>query len=166
MGGQPGQLGDQLFPEGDQGQVRAHPGGLGDQPCVLGVGLPLAPEHARHPVHRPAGHIGDLLAGGDQHGQQQRRRRAGQIHRPAHLGSSAGRPGHQLLDGSLVVGHLLRPAQPALPIHRRRVMCGPYQRRYRSRPPAEQSSAFPCHLSQPMDSPASSSLNSDGPQQI
>jgi hypothetical protein len=47
--GQPGQLDDQFVGRLDLGELAVpHPSGVGDDPSVLRVGLPLAPEHCGH----------------------------------------------------------------------------------------------------------------------
>ena len=63
---QHGQLGDQLILGPGPQQVLAHPGRLGDDQCVLGVGLGFPGEGAGHPVDRPARHIDHRLVGGGQ----------------------------------------------------------------------------------------------------
>ena len=78
----------------------------------------------RHPVHRPARHISHFLARCDQYAQQQRFPPTRSGPPPTAPRRQYRRPGDQFLDGGLVVGHLLPPAQPALLIHRGRVMSG------------------------------------------
>jgi hypothetical protein len=116
----------QLVRGSQLGQVAAHPGGIGDDPRVLRVGLALAAEYPGHAVHYPAGHVDDFLAAGQQDREQQRGGRGDQVHRPPHLAApgTLGGTADQFLDRLLAVGHLDRPQLLPAGADRRRVVAG------------------------------------------
>ena len=69
----------------DGPQVAAHPGLVGNDVGVAGVGLALTAVTVGSPVHQAAGNVEDLLAVIDQQGQQQRGFPAGHVDGPGDL---------------------------------------------------------------------------------
>jgi hypothetical protein len=66
VGGQQGEIGDELGGDADRGEVAAVACGFCDDVGVAGVGLGLASVGADHAVHGAAGHVDDLMAVGRQ----------------------------------------------------------------------------------------------------
>ena len=113
MSGQQAQVTDQVRLVIDNRQAAAQPGGLCDNERVLGIGLALARVRAAHGRHEPARCVADRLTRLAEQGQQQRRRRADDIHGP---GDFSGEPGHRADRGrdlGLVVSDLHRQQLPA-----------------------------------------------------
>jgi hypothetical protein len=112
--GQRGQLEHQHIRGGDKSQVPAHPGGVSDDPDVLGVGLAPAAQRSSQVGNHPAGDVDHILAAGQQHCQQQRCHRADQIH--AHRTWSPDRPARatsSIRRSSLTLTHRLPSASIA-----------------------------------------------------
>ncbi len=71
-----------LVVRSQNGQVAAHPGLVGDDGGVLGVGLAGAPVAGRCPVDREAGDVEQLLAVVEQHADEQRGHAVRDVDRP------------------------------------------------------------------------------------
>lgn len=105
-GGEHPQLDHELVGGAQLGQIASHPGLVGDDTGVLGVGPALAAVASRGAADRLAGQVAHRLAVFPQHGQRQSRLHGGQVHRPLRLvGAQAGHFAQQCQQIGLVVGH-------------------------------------------------------------
>lgn len=112
--GQQPQIDTDLVGGADRLQIGPHPGLIGDDPCVLRVGLAVAPVGRRGVVKDPAWKVEHALPPVGQQRQQQRRPAGVEIggpHRLVLLGQR-GHGGDQAAQGGLVVGHPPREQHP------------------------------------------------------
>ena len=79
------QFGDLLLAGLELAEVLPHPGLVGDDTCIPGIGLGLATVGVASPVYRESGDVEDSLSSLPQQRQQERRRSSGLVYRPEDL---------------------------------------------------------------------------------
>nr|CAA09800.1 Hed protein [Mycobacterium avium subsp. paratuberculosis] len=124
--GQDAQLDCDVIAGAQRLQVVAHPGLIGDDRSVFGVGLAFAAVTTRGVMDRAPGNIKQPLPGSDEQGDQQRGAAGVEVDRPRDL-ASIGQRRHrrnQLQQRGLVVGHPLREQSLRVVVNNHAVMVG------------------------------------------